>query len=105
MSIYSTSKQFYQEPITSAEYAEEMKAEYESMRFEKLKKALFDWGDDYIEEFLGYSEDVNGMSRNEIEELMDDAYDQMEEEELQEFYDKFEIDKSIMEEQAERLCE
>lgn len=58
-------------------------------RFEELKKALFDWGNDYIEEFLGYSEDVAGMSRSEIEELMDDTYSQMPDEELEEFYQKF----------------
>lgn len=105
MGIYSTSKQFYKEPITSAEYAEEMKAEYESMRYEKLKEALFDWGDDYIEEFLGYSVDVSGKDKSDIEELMDEAHDQMDEAELQEFYDKFLIDETLMKEQAERLCE
>lgn len=46
-------------------------------RFEELKKALFDWGNDYIEEFLGYYEDVAGMKRDEIEDLMNEAYEQM----------------------------
>lgn len=58
-------------------------------RFEELKKALFDWGNDYIEEFLGYSEDVAGMEKDEIEDLMNETYDQMPEEELEEFYKKF----------------
>ena len=103
MSVYSTSKQFYEEPMTSKEYEEEMKAEYENMRYEKLKEILFDWGNDYIEEFLGYLVDItNDMSRSEIEELMDDVYDKISEEVLQEFYDKFEIDKILMTEQMER---
>ena len=29
-------------------------------RFERLKSALFDWGLDYIEEFLGYEADYSG---------------------------------------------
>lgn len=61
-------------------------------RFEGLKKSLFDWGDDYIEEFLGYSEDVGEMGRDEIEDLMNEAYEQMPEEELEKFYKKFLID-------------
>lgn len=61
-------------------------------RFEELKKALFDWGNDYIEEFLGYSEEVAGMEKDEIEDLMNETYDQMPEEELEEFYKKFLID-------------
>ena len=28
-------------------------------RFEELKRELFDWGSDYIEEFLGFEEVVN----------------------------------------------
>lgn len=102
MSIYSTSKQFYEEPMTSKEYEEEMKSEYESMRYEKLKEMLFGWGNDYIEEFLGYSVDIGGMNRSEIEELMDETYDQMPEEILQEFYEKFEVDTLLMKEQMER---
>lgn len=58
-------------------------------RFKELKKALFSWGNDYIEEFLGYSEDVNGMERDEIEDLINETYEQMPEEELEEFYKKF----------------
>lgn len=46
MSIYSTSKQFYEEPMTAKEYEEEMKAEYESKRYDKLKEMLFDWRND-----------------------------------------------------------
>ena len=66
--------------------------ENSNSRYTKLKEALFDWGNDYIEEFLGYSTDVEGMSRSEIEELMDEAYDEMDEEKLEEFYEKFLID-------------
>lgn len=61
-------------------------------RFEELKKALFDWGNDYIEEFLGYYEDVAGMKRDEIEDLMNEAYEQMSKDTLEKFYKKFLID-------------
>lgn len=61
-------------------------------RFEQLKKALFSWGYYYIEEFLGYSEDfVDGMEKDEIEDLMNETYKHMSEEELEKFYEKFNV--------------
>ena len=63
----------------------------EYKRFEELKESLFSWGNDYIEEFLGYSEDIEGMSRSEIEKLMDNTYEQMPNDELEVFYEKFNI--------------
>lgn len=58
------------------------------VRFENLKKSLFDWGRDYIEEFLGY-EYSSDLDDEEIEELMNEVYEQMPEEELEKFYEKF----------------
>ncbi len=57
-------------------------------RFDQLKKALFDWGTDYIEEFIGYGMTC-GKEKDEIEELMNEAYDQMPDDILEEFYKKF----------------
>ena len=56
-------------------------------RFEELKRELFNWGLDYIEEFLGFEAD--GYSSDELENLMDQAYENMSEDELEEFYAKF----------------
>ena len=57
-------------------------------RFEELKSALFDWGYDYIEEFLGYEIDYD-WEKDTLDNLMDEAYQQMPEEELEVFYEKF----------------
>lgn len=63
----------------------------EERRYAELKKYLFSYGNDYIEEFLGYSDDVTGKSRKEIEELMDETYAQMPDDVLNEFYEKYNI--------------
>ena len=60
-------------------------------RYEKLKEAILSWGDAYVEEFIGYTDDVKGMSREEKFELMDDAYSQMPDEKLDEFFQKFKV--------------
>lgn len=60
-------------------------------RFEELKKALFDWGWDHIEEFLGFEVDSN-WDKDTIDNLMDEVYQQTPEEELEVFYQKFNIE-------------
>lgn len=60
-------------------------------KYEELKRELFMWGNDRIEEFLGYSEDVAGLSKDEIENLMDETYAQMPDDVLMEFYEKYNI--------------
>lgn len=57
-------------------------------RFEKLKSALFDWGSDYIEEFLGFEYDAN-WDKDTIDNAMDEVYQQMDDEDLEKFYEKF----------------
>lgn len=60
-------------------------------KFEKLKTALFNWGTDYIEEFLGF--EINSdWEKDTIDNAMDEVYQQMPEEELEEFYQKFLFD-------------
>lgn len=59
-------------------------------RFEDLKKAIFNMGhSDYIEEFLGYEINATDYSKDELDNLMDEAYQQMPEEQLNEFYAKY----------------
>ena len=59
-------------------------------RFENLKKAIFNMGHtDYIEEFLGYEIDATDYSKDELDNLMDEAYQQMSDEELEVFYAKY----------------
>lgn len=60
-------------------------------KYNELKRELFIWGDDYIEEFLGYSDDVDRLSKDEIENLMDETYAQMPDDVLEEFFLKFNI--------------
>ena len=48
-------------------------------RFEELKRELFDWGYDYIEEFLGCEIDYD-WDKDTIDNLMDEVYQQMPEE-------------------------
>lgn len=60
-------------------------------KYKELKRELFIWGNDYIEEFLGYSDDVDRLSKDEIENLMDEAYAQMPDDVLEEFFEKFNI--------------
>ena len=59
-------------------------------RFEELKQDLFQWGRDYIEEFLGFEYDSD-WEKDTIDKAMDEAYMQMPEETLEEFYAKFNI--------------
>lgn len=61
-------------------------------RYEKLKRELFLQGYDAIEEFLGYSDCVAGLSKNGIENLMDQTYAQMPDDVLVEFYEKYNIE-------------
>lgn len=64
---------------------------YENKRFNKLKEIMFNWmNKGYIEEFLGM-EDISGKSKRELEQLLDKAHEQMPEDVLQEFYDRFKI--------------
>lgn len=59
-------------------------------RFEELKKAIFNMGhSDYIEEFFHYQIDADDYSRCELEKMMDEAYQQMPDEELEVFYAKY----------------
>ena len=59
-------------------------------RFEDLKKAIFNMGHtDYIEDFLGYEIDSTDYSKDELDNLMDEAYEQMPDEELEVFYAKY----------------
>ena len=60
-------------------------------KYEELKRELFMWGNDYIEEFLGYSDDVDGLSKDAIEKLMDETYAQMPDDVLEEFFEKYNI--------------
>ena len=62
--------------------------EKEVKRFEKLKSALFNWGSDYIEEFLGFEYDPD-WDKDTIDNAMDEVYQQMDEEDLIKFYEKF----------------
>ena len=57
-------------------------------RFEELKKELFMQGLYSVEEFLGFeiSNDWDGCT---IENAMNDVYEQMPEEDLEEFYKRF----------------
>ncbi len=62
-------------------------------KYEELKRELFMWGNDYIEEFLGYPADLvlADYSKDEIENLMDETYAQMTDDVLEEFFEKFNI--------------
>ena len=57
--------------------------------FEELKRAIFTMGLDYVDEFLGYQIDVGNYSKDELDNMMDEAYQQMPEDKLNEFYEKF----------------
>lgn len=52
---------------------------------------MFDWGTDYIEEFLGFEIDTD-WKKDTIDNAMNEVYEQMPEEELRMFYEKFLID-------------
>ena len=57
-------------------------------RFEELKRELFNWGIDYIEEFLGFEIDYD-WEKDTIDNAMDEVYEQMPDDELEVFYEKF----------------
>ena len=59
-------------------------------RFEELKSELFNWGTDYIEEFLGFEIDSD-WEKDTIDNAMNEVYEQMPEEDLEVFYQKFNI--------------
>lgn len=59
-------------------------------RFEELKRELFNWGTDYIEEFLGFEIDSN-WEKDTIDNAMDEVYEQMPADELEIFYQKFNV--------------
>lgn len=63
----------------------------EDPKFRALKDTLFSWGPAYIEEFIGYVDDVAGLSRSEVEVLMNRAFNEMSGEKQNEFYSKFSI--------------
>jgi len=67
---------------------------YEDWRIEILKSQLFDWGRDYIEEFIGEELDPD-WDKDDIDDLMDEAIAQMPEEELEVFMEKFCVDELI----------
>ena len=71
-------------------------------RFEELKTALFNWGTDYIEEFLGFEIDSD-WEKDTIDNAMDEVYEQMPEEELEIFYEKFCIKQVIMKKEKKSL--
>ncbi len=58
-------------------------------KYEQLKRELFMLGNSYIEEFLGFSDDITGLSKDAIEKLMDETYAQMPDDVLEEFYEKY----------------
>ena len=58
-------------------------------KYEQLKRELFMLGNSYIEEFLGFSFDITGLSKDAIEKLMDETYAQMPDDVLEEFYEKY----------------
>lgn len=60
-------------------------------KYEELKKELFMRGDDTIVGFLGYSDDITGLSKDAIENLMDETYAQMPDDVLVDFYEKYNI--------------
>lgn len=59
-------------------------------RFEKLKRELFMHGDSAICNFLGYEPPCD-EEKDVTDARMDEVYDQMPEEELEKFYQKYAI--------------
>lgn len=56
--------------------------------YEELKNAIWDNGVEAIDDFLGYEHDVE-EDKDTIENRMDEVLDQMPEEEVMEFYNKY----------------
>lgn len=56
--------------------------------YEELKNAIWDNGVEAIDDFLGYEHDVE-EDKDTIENRMDEVLDQMPEEEVIEFYNKY----------------
>ena len=65
-------------------------------RFETLKKELFFYGTEAIEDFLGF-EIPEGWDKDTIEAAMDEVWEQMPEEELNKFYEKYDLPVSFNE--------
>jgi len=62
----------------------------EDHRFELFKEELFNYGKDYIEDFLGY--DIDSEEPKDVtERRMDEAYQQMPDDILAKFYKEFNI--------------
>ena len=64
----------------------------ECARFENLKSALFDAGTDAIGDFLGIdlsAPGYDGMGKDAIDNLMDQIYEQMPQEELEKFFARY----------------
>lgn len=59
-------------------------------KFEALKTELFLNGSEAITDFLGFEYDPDS-SKDEIENLMDEVYAQIPDEELEQFFDKYSI--------------
>lgn len=81
---------------------ESREAEYQELRWETLKSQLFDWGRDYIEEFLGQELDY-GWEKDTVDNLLDEVWEQMPEEELEVFMQKFCVDEILEKRAAEML--
>lgn len=65
-------------------------------RFETLKKELSFYGTEAIEDFLGF-EIPEGWDKDTIEAAMDEVWEQMPEEELNKFYEKYDLPVSFNE--------
>lgn len=63
-------------------------------RFERLKSELFMDGAEAIEDFLGFPLSENGfynLSKDAIDRLMNEVYEQMPDDILDEYYKKYNI--------------
>lgn len=60
-------------------------------KFENLKKTLFSESIQAIEDFLGYELTDPNESKDVIEKRLDMAYEQMPDEELEQFFKKYNI--------------
>ena len=75
-------------------YSKEVAADWprhidDDTKFERLKTALFMAGKEAIESFLGFSDNIDGLSKDAIENLMDQTYPQMPDYEFDCFYEHY----------------
>lgn len=63
----------------------------EKERKKLLIESLISWGTSYCEEFIGYTDDLEHKSTSELKVILSDAFDEMEPEELEEFFEKFKL--------------